>query len=412
MEISGRIDRQAWMEAAATQAVMRALMTEGAKARFVGGCVRNTLLGRKVDDIDIATETAPQETMRLLQAAGIKTVATGVEHGTVTAVAEGRPFEVTTLRRDAETFGRKARVEFTDDWLEDAKRRDFTFNALYCDADGALYDAFDGRADLKKGRVRFVGSAAQRIAEDYLRVFRFFRFLAWYGKPPLDEQAIDAITAAAPRLTDLSGERVQKEMLRLLAADDPVAAVELMHRLCVLDHWLPESSDAARLARLLKIESAGAIAADPVRRLLALLDDDIELDPVAARWKLSRVLQTRLAAGLAHEPKLASLDAKSMRALVYRIGNQAALDRVALHAVRSRIGPAHPALIAALQIARDWRAPKFPLSGADVLARGVQPGTDVGLLLAAVEEWWITGDFAADANACRAELKRAVGQKR
>jgi poly(A) polymerase len=412
MEISGRIDRQDWMGAPATQSVMRALTADGAKALFVGGCVRNTLLGRQVDDIDIATETAPQETMRLLQVAGIKTVATGVEHGTVTAVAEGRPFEVTTLRRDAETFGRKARVEFTDDWLEDAKRRDFTFNALYCDADGALYDPFDGRADLEIGRVRFVGSAAARITEDYLRVFRFFRFLAWYGRPPLDEEAVEAIALAAPHLSNLSGERVQKEMLRLLAAADPAPITGLMQNKGVLVHWLPEMANAGGLAALQKIEQAAAIAADPVRRLLALLGEDIELDPFVARWKLSRALQARLAAGLAHHPKLVSLDGKSMRALVYRVGNQPAIDRVALHAVRSRIGPAHPALIVALHIARDWRAPKFPLAGADVLALGIRPGTDVGWLLGAVEEWWIAGDFAADAAACRAELKRQAEQRR
>jgi poly(A) polymerase len=412
MEISARIDKQEWMDAPATQSVMRALTADGAKALFVGGCVRNTLLGRKVDDIDIATETAPQETMRLLQAAGIKTVATGVEHGTVTAVAEGRPFEVTTLRRDAETFGRKARVEFTDDWLEDARRRDFTFNALYCDAEGALYDPFDGRADLKKGRVRFVGSAAARIAEDYLRVFRFFRFLAWYGKPPPDEEAIEAIGVAAPLLTGLSGERVQKEMLKLLAAPDPAPVVGLMYDEGVLEHWLPEAPGIGRLVSLLALEKATGMAGDPLRRLMALLDDDADIDAIASRWRLSRAVQTRLALGLAHEPKLVSLDAKSMRALVYRIGNQAATDRLALHVIRSRIGASHPALTGALSVVRDWRAPKFPLSGADVLALGIQPGTDVGLLLGAVEDWWIAGDFAADAKACRAELKRAAGQKR
>jgi poly(A) polymerase len=412
MEISARIEKQEWMDAPATRAVMRALTAEGARALFVGGCVRNTLLGRKVDDIDIATETAPPETVRLLQAAGIKAVATGIEHGTVTAVAQGKPFEVTTLRRDAETFGRKARVEFTDDWLEDAKRRDFTFNALYCDVDGALYDPFDGRADLEKGRVRFVGSAAARIAEDYLRVFRYFRFLAWYGKPPPDEGAIDAIGAAAPLLTGLSGERVQKEMLKLLAASDPAAVVALMYEEGVLEHWLPETSGTGRLVSLLALEKSTGLAGDPLRRLMALLDDDADIDAMASRWRLSRAMQTRLALGLAHEPKLVSLDAKSMRALVYRIGNQAATDRLALHVIRSRIGAKHPALTGALPVVRDWRAPKFPLTGADVLALGIQPGADVGLLLAAVEDWWVAGDFAADAEACRAELKRVAGQKR
>ncbi len=412
MEPAGKIEPQPWMGAPQTKAVMAALTAKGARALFVGGCVRNTLLGRTVDDIDIATDAPPQTVIELLEKAKIKAVATGIEHGTITAVADHRHFEITTLRRDAETFGRKARVEFTDDWLEDAKRRDFTFNALYCDDKGALYDPFDGRADLKKGRVRFVGAAAARIAEDYLRVFRFFRFLAWYGKPPPDEEAIYAIGVAAPRLTGLSGERVQKEMLKLLAAPDPVAAIGLMYDEGVLEHWLPETSGTGRLVSLLALEKATGMKSDPLRRLLALLDDDVEIDAVASRWRLSKAAQARLALGLAHEPKLVSLDAKSMRALVYRIGNQAAEDRLALHAIRSRIGASHPVLAGALPVVREWQAPKFPLTGADVLALGIKPGADVGWFLGAVEEWWIAGDFAADAKACRAELKRLVEEKR
>jgi poly(A) polymerase len=412
VQVSGTIAHQDWMTAAPTQAVLRALTAEGAKALFVGGCVRNTLLGRKVDDIDIATEAAPEEAMRLLQAAGLKVIATGLQHGTVTAVSAKRAFEITTLRRDAETFGRKARVEFTDDWLEDARRRDFTFNALYCDDRGALYDPFDGRADLAQGRVRFVGSAAQRIAEDYLRVFRFFRFLAWYGKPPLDEDALEAITAAAPRLTGLSGERVQKEMLKLLAAPDPEPAVGLMHRHGVLAAWLPEMIGAGGLALLGAMETAAGLPGDPVRRLLMILKPQADADTIATRWRLSRMLQTRLAAALARDPRIFDLDAKRVRELVYRVGNQTALDRLTLHALHNGVDAAHPSLVAALKIARDWTAPKFPLAGADVLALGVKPGADVGRLLGSVEEWWIAGDFAANASSCQAELRRLAGTLR
>lgn len=412
MEVSGQIERQDWMASAPTQAVLHALTAEGARALFVGGCVRNTLLGRPVDDIDIATDAPPQDAMRLLQNAGIKAIATGIEHGTVTAVANGRGFEITTLRRDAETFGRKARVEFTDDWLEDAKRRDFTFNALYCDADGALYDPFDGRVDLAQGRVRFVGSAAQRIAEDYLRVFRFFRFLAWYGKPPVDEEAIEAIAAAAPLLTNLSGERVQKEMLRLLAAIDPAPALGLMHANGVLVHWLPEMAGIGGLTAALQMERAADLAPAPLRRLLSLLGPEADAETIAVRWRFSRAAQARLVEALRAVPRLFDLDSDSVRALVYRVGNETALDRLVLYALRANLDPESEALIMALRIARDWQAPKFPLTGADVLALGVKPGADVGWLLGAVEEWWIAGGFAADVHACREELKRQAEQRR
>ncbi|MGE0151286.1 MAG: CCA tRNA nucleotidyltransferase [Reyranellaceae bacterium] len=416
MQPAGRIDVQDWMQAPATRAVMGALAAEGARALFVGGCVRNTLLGRPADDIDIATEATPQEAMRLLQQAGIKVVATGIEHGTVTAVIDGRGLEITTLRRDAETFGRKARVEFTDDWLQDAGRRDFTFNALYCDDRGTLYDPFDGRADLERGVVRFVGSAMQRIAEDYLRAFRFFRFLAWYGRPPADEAAIEAIVFHAPHLAELSGERVRKEMLRLLAAPDPEPATGLMLRHGVLVHWLPEAESAGGLVPMLALEKAAGVAPDALRRLLALLAPDADGEAIAARWRFSRAEQARLVAALRPAPKIAGLDAQSVRELVYRVGNRTALDRLMLHGLRggAEAGDAAlvAALVAALRLARDWPAPRFPLAGADVLALGVAPGAEIGWLLGAVEEWWIAGDFAADAGACRAELKRTAERRR
>lgn len=414
MRATAKIDLQPWMQAPPSRAVLAALAADGAVSRFVGGCVRNALLRRPVDDIDIATEATPDAAMALLQRAGIRAIATGLEHGTVTAVLAQRHFEITTLRRDAETFGRKARVEFTDDWLEDARRRDFTFNALYCDADGALYDPFDGRADLEAGRVRFVGSAAARIAEDYLRVFRFFRFLAWYGRPPLDEEALDAIAAAAPHLAGLSGERVQKEMLKLLAAADPAAAVGLMHRQGVLVHWLPEMRHAGGLTTLIEIERQAGLPPDPVRRLLALLSPDADADAqrLAARWKLSRALQSRLAAALAVHPPVTGLEPRAVRVLVYRLGSGTAQDRLALHALHGGLAADDEALAAALQLARDWTAPKFPLTGADVLALGIAPGADVGWLLGTVEEWWIARDFAPDAAACRVELQRAAENRR
>ncbi|MGE0657893.1 MAG: CCA tRNA nucleotidyltransferase [Reyranellaceae bacterium] len=387
---------------------MQALAAAGGVSRYVGGCVRNALLDRAVDDVDIATTLEPAQTMKALENAGIKAIATGLAHGTVTAVAKGRHFEVTTLRRDAEAFGRKARVEYTDDWLEDAARRDFTFNALYCDADGTLYDPFDGRADLVAGRVRFVGQASARIAEDYLRAFRFFRFLAWYGRPPVDEEAMEAIAQAAPRLNGLSGERVQKEMLRLLAAADPAPALALMHEAGVFVHWLPEFDGTGLLQGLLRIEAANGIEPESLRRLAALLEDEADAAAVAERWKTSRAARERLEAALREEPQIVDIGAAAMRALIYRCGNRSTLDRLMLHAARARIGVSHPALVAALDLARHWQAPTLPIGGADVIESGLATGVAVGRLLDAVEEWWIAGDFAADREACLAQLGKAA----
>ncbi|MEE8534186.1 MAG: CCA tRNA nucleotidyltransferase, partial [Alphaproteobacteria bacterium] len=228
------------MKAPATRAVVDALTADSAEVRFVGGCVRDAVAGRKVTDVDIATPDPPETVTRLLEAAGIRVVPTGIAHGTVTAVIRHRHFEITTLRRDVETYGRRAKVAFTDDWTADAARRDFTINALFCDPDGTLYDPFGGIDDLDAGRVRFVGDAVKRIKEDVLRLLRFFRFYAHYGRPPPDAEALAACRAMARALPGLSGERVSAELLRLLAAPDPAAVLALMIEAEVLAFVLPE----------------------------------------------------------------------------------------------------------------------------------------------------------------------------
>ncbi|MGE4220379.1 MAG: CCA tRNA nucleotidyltransferase, partial [Alphaproteobacteria bacterium] len=268
--MTGRIEPQPWMTEPATQRVMRALAEGGAGARFVGGCVRDALLGRPIRDIDIATDGSPERVTAILAAAGIKVVPTGFAHGTVTAVVDHRGFEITTLRVDVETFGRHARVAFTDDWVADAARRDFTFNAMSLETDGTLHDPFGGEADLRARRVRFVGAARQRIEEDVLRLLRYFRFHAHYGAPPPDAEALDACRAMAPRLPDLSAERVAAELMKLLAAPDPVPVLRLMRAEGVLARVLDEARDLARLARMVRIDAA----ADPLRRLAALLPSD------------------------------------------------------------------------------------------------------------------------------------------
>ncbi|HTG21683.1 MAG TPA: CCA tRNA nucleotidyltransferase [Reyranella sp.] len=383
--------KPAWMDEPPVQALLAGLMRGGIAARFVGGCVRDTVLGRPVgyDDIDIAVDKPPETVMRALEAADLRVVPTGLKHGTVTAIVKGRPFELTTLRRDVETDGRRAVVAFTDDWLEDAKRRDFTFNAMYADPDGTIWDPFDGRADLLAGRVRFIGDPDQRIAEDHLRILRFFRFYAWFGKPPLDGAGFDACRRNAGTLSSLSAERIAKELLRLLAAPAPADALEAMVEAGALDHWLPEYAGAARLKALIAREDTP----DPLRRLAAIVSPPATA--VAKRLKLSTQQSLRLQLML--EPA-APGDLENRRAALYRLGTSLFIDRVLLE------GPDD--WRAALALARRWTPPELPINGADALALGLKPGPQVGALLEAVERWWIAGDFSADRAACLAELKR------
>ncbi|MEI9890773.1 MAG: CCA tRNA nucleotidyltransferase [Caulobacteraceae bacterium] len=298
-----------------------------ASARFVGGCVRNTILGRPINDIDIATQLEPAETMRALAAAGLRHVPTGLEHGTVTAFVEGRPFEVTTLRRDVATDGRRAVVAFTRDWAEDAERRDFRLNALYLDAQGRLYDPVGcGLADARAGRIIFVGDPEERIREDYLRILRFFRFFAWYGRGPADAAGLEACAMLRAGLAQLSAERVSKELLKLLAADDPREALGLMRDTGVLDAVLPDHAGLERLERLVEIDS------DPELRLAALW----RADPAAAvreadRLRLSKAQRERLASAVTASPEIgADLSPLLARRSIYRLGARAFADRVKL----------------------------------------------------------------------------------
>ncbi|WP_300783074.1 CCA tRNA nucleotidyltransferase [Enhydrobacter sp.] len=377
--------------------LFEALGTAGIVTRFVGGCVRNAVLGRPADDIDLAVDRSPEAVMAALEAAGIKTIPTGVKHGTVTALADGRVFELTTLRRDVETDGRRAVVAFTDDWMEDAARRDFTFNALYADPDGTLYDPFDGRADLVAGRVRFIGDPDRRIAEDRLRVLRFFRFHAWYGRPPLDGPGFDACRRNAGTLGALSAERVAKELLRLLEAPAPADALEAMVEAGALDRWLPEYAGTTRLRALIAREPAP----DRLRRLAAILSRDADATAIGKRLRLSTQDSLRLDVMLAREPALdLSGGPRAWRAGIYRLGNRLYIDRLLLAA------DAPGDWRAALALAQSWTPPELPVSGGDALKMGLAPGPRIGALISAVEDWWVAGDFAADRAACLAELQR------
>jgi poly(A) polymerase len=399
-----------WMTAPETAAVFDALEAKGGAdcARFVGGCVRNALIGQPTSDVDIATTLSPQEVIEALKAAGLKAVPTGVEHGTVTAISAKKPFEITTLRRDVETDGRRAVVAFTDDWREDAERRDFTLNALYARRDGTIFDPTGhGVADARAGRIVFVGEATQRIREDYLRILRFFRFLAWYGKGPADGAAVAACEALKDQIATLSAERVAKELLKLLAADDPREAVSLMHRTGVLATVLPAPIDIERFKGVVAIEEDQLFENDPVLRLAALLpDDQVGATQFAERLRLSNADRDRITAALAPTPVLKSwMSPREIRRMVYRLGPKVFRDRAKLawaRADRTAVTPQWRGMIA---LGEGWTAPKFPLTGDDVVTAGVPKGPMVGEVLREVEEWWIDHDFIDDPMSAVEKLK-------
>lgn len=397
MKPTGHMEQPAWMNDPPVRQLLDVLDGAGIVSRFVGGCVRNAVLGRPIDDIDVAVSKPPETVMRALEAASFRVVPTGLKHGTVTAIVAGKPFELTTLRRDVETDGRRAVVAFTDDWLEDARRRDFTFNALYADRDGTLYDPFDGRSDLAAGRVRFIGEADTRIAEDRLRVLRFFRFHAWYGRPPLDGPSFEACRRNAGVLGGLSGERVAKELLRLLEAPAPADALQAMAEAGALDHWLPEYAGVARLKALIAREDAP----DPLRRLAAILPSSADATSIGKRLKLSTQQALRLEVMLAPTPVIdVAGGPKAWRAGIYGLGNGLYADRLLLAL------EAPGDWRAALALARNWTPAELPVSGGDALKLGLKPGPRVGALIEAVERWWIDGDFSADRAACLIELER------
>ena len=403
-----RIDpaKQSWMTAPETRKLMAAL-SEG---RFVGGAVRNALSGWPVGDVDIAVPMPPEETLRRLEIAAIKTVPTGLEHGTITAIVNGHPFEVTSLRHDVETDGRHAVVEFTDDWEADAARRDFTMNALYASGDGEIFDYHGGVQDLIAGRIRFVGDAGQRIREDYLRILRLFRFHAWYGKGDMDAQALRAAADAKAGLARLSGERVAKEMLRLLECQNPAPALRLMAASGVLSALLPYALTLPRLEHLVLIEAENRFAPDPLLRLAALLPDEAAVAiAVGDRLKLSGIERARLEGLAAPSEKIpAYLSAADVRRLLYRMGTARFRDRVLLNWAAGPRGASQMQWRMLLSIADGWERPRFPITGRDVMTAGAVEGPDVGRILGALEAGWAAEDFWPDEAALGEKLKSLI----
>lgn len=395
---------QPWMTKGPAARVMQALTAEGDAARFVGGCVRDALVGRPIRDIDIATPLSPQRVTALLEKAGLKAVPTGIDHGTITAVADKVGVEVTTLRLDVETDGRRAKVAFTDDWQADAARRDLTINTLFADAEGTVHDYFGGLADLAAGRVRFVGDPVQRVTEDYLRLLRFFRFHADYAVGAFDPTGLAAAKDLAPNLKSLSGERLRQETLRLLTARrGPEVWAEMLSS-GIVQHYLPWATSLDRLRAVAELEQRHGLAPDSVRRLAALTMTGCGRE-VAERLKLSRAEGERVIALDAPRDPFDASTPRTVRRQIYESGNDGARDRLLLDWADRIDGASGSAALALIQ---SWPKPRFPIAGADVVKMGVPQGPKVGEILGKVEGWWIGQDFAPSRIDCLARARDLV----
>lgn len=393
-----------WFQRRDLVTVMALLNRDGGQARIVGGVVRNALMGIPVSDFDIATTVLPEEVMKRAEKAGIKAVPTGLKHGTVTLVVEHVPFEVTTLRKDVETDGRHAEVAFTDDWDADARRRDFTINALYCDAEGTVHDPVGGLADVERRNVRFIGEADDRIAEDHLRILRFFRFFAWYGGGRPDASGLKACARARDKLSTLSAERVWAEMTKIMSAPDPARALLWMRTSGVLANVLPETEkwgiDA--IHGLVAAETAFGWPAEALIRLAAIVPPVAErMANLSQRLRLSRAEAAWLQAFAETVPVAAELAAHALAERLYREGTDGIIARLKLDiaAEKARDGESLDSLKRihglshALATALSWKRPVFPVKGSDLASLGVAPGPEMGARLKSLEADWVASGF-------------------
>jgi len=411
----------AWLSDKRLQALLAALNEGGEEARIAGGAVRNALMGQDVTDIDIATTTIPDETIRRAEAAGFKAIPTGYEHGTVTVVSEGKPFEVTTLRADVETNGRHAVVAFGRDWQADANRRDFTINALYADAKGKVYDLVGGLKDLEDRNLRFIGEAEERIREDYLRILRFFRFFAWYGAGRPDAQGLKACARLKDGLGGLSVERVWMELKKLLSAPDPHRAILWMRQTGVLTAILPESEKWGidSMVPLVETEKALGWEPDALLRLAAVLPPyPPKIEELAKRLRLSRAETATLVEWAeAPQPSHETSD-KTLRQQLYQHPAQAMKMRLRLALVATRQRAMQDAEILResaslqrqLELVDSYQRPVFPLKGEDLLQLGMKPGKAVGELLGQLEKEWQDSDFSLSRDALLERAKQKTGE--
>jgi poly(A) polymerase len=409
MTDGARLDNAAWLENGELTRLLALLDRDGEEARVVGGAVRNALMQLPVGEIDVATTAVPQEIMRRVEAAGFKAKPTGIEHGTVTAIIDGRPFEVTTLRQDVETFGRKAKVAFGRNWKADAERRDFTINALSVSADGQMYDYVGGLADIAARRVRFIGDPSARIAEDYLRILRFFRFHAWYGNSAPDAAGLHACIAARSGLDTLSRERVRMEMLKLLLAPHAAPTLAVMAEAGILGTVLGGVPLLASFENTAKAEAAVGVDPDATRRLgalgVAVMED---AERLSQRLRLSNAEFERLMALEYWWRVRPAAGEHAARVLLYQLGPISFTDRVLAAWSRSDAGAADAAWHHLATLPQRWTAPRFPLKAADFLNRGVPKGPEMGAALRAAEQAWIDADFPEDRAAIDAIANQAV----
>lgn len=403
--MTNKLSLQPWMIAPETQKIMSVLAADGGDARFVGGCVRNALVNRPVMDIDIATPLLPDDVVARLEKNKIPYAKTGFGYGTLTAVVDGKPFEITTLREDIHTYGRRADVKYTLDWRKDAARRDFTINAIYSTVDGSLYDPVGGIADVRQGRVVFVGNPAERIREDILRILRFFRFYAHFGEGAPDAASLKACAAAAPEIKKLSGERIRQETLKLLTAKKTAEVWSLMIQHRVATHFLPEATNLPALRRLIALTPDYPLAESALLRLAALLDLTRDgLVNVAKGLRLSNDQASALLRFLFPSiPVSTKLSVFELRRAIYRLGNETVQALLLLAAAK---GGENGELASLYPEAQNFRAPVFPLTGKDALAAGYPAGPDVGRALQSVEDWWISEDFSPAPAACLDRLKK------
>jgi poly(A) polymerase/tRNA nucleotidyltransferase (CCA-adding enzyme) len=411
MSLANLADHPA-LAAPETKAVFEALATEGAPTRLVGGTVRNALLGEPVRDIDMATALTPDVVTQKAEAAGLKVVPTGIEHGTVTIVAHGHPVEVTTLRSDVETDGRRATIRYTLDWEEDAGRRDFTMNAIYCDPDGTLFDPLGGRDDLEARQVRFIGDPEDRIREDYLRILRFFRFFAFYGHGRPDAAGLKACVRLKSGMQMLSAERIWSELKRMLEAPDPARAMLWMRTTEVLQMALPESWGIDAIHPLIAAEQAEGWLPDPILRLEAILPPRRErIEELSERLKLAKAETARLMAWATVDQVAADISDADLAKRLYRDGAQPLRDRFAL-ALAKAAGEEEEASAETLRtriaFVDNWKKPDFPLAGKDLLEMGFKPGPAMGDVLGALEEKWVESGFATSREALLDEAKGRV----
>ncbi len=400
--MADRQDTFGWIEKPETRRIIDLFGSAEVEMRFVGGCVRDSLFGREIGDIDIATAARPEAVQEMLHNAGIKSVPTGIEHGTLTAIVDGQAFEITTYRRDVETDGRHAVVSFGTDWQEDAARRDFTINALSITPDGTLCDPLGGAADLKAGRIRFVGEARRRVREDILRILRWFRFYAHFGKHPPDAEALEACRGFAFRIPDLSGERVRHELLLLLEAADPLPSLRLMQETGVIDAVLGRGRRFDLLAGLCEVEQKTMTASDRLLRLAALFGQNAIANTMAVRLRLSNKESRRIADALSETPALTpAMTIRERRRLLYPLAVGVAEDRIRLAWAAS---PGDDRWEGWLEMNRRFDRPVFPIKGRDV--DWLPEGPDIGEVLKLVEAWWIAEDFVPDRSACLGQLAR------